>query len=136
MIEHVTAVLPDEGCGLLYGRDGSVEHVEPMTNARPSPVSYELDPKEQFDVMRRMRQRGLELMAIYHSHPVSPAEPSATDIRQAMFADTNVPNYPDAAYIIIGFAGRSEGLRGHEPQVRAFMIEANAVREIPLEVIE
>ncbi len=40
-----------------------------------------------------MRENGEALFAIYHSHPTSPAEPSAIDLELAA--------YPDALYLII-----------------------------------
>jgi proteasome lid subunit RPN8/RPN11 len=61
-----------------------------------------------------MRDRGEELLAIYHSHPRSaePA-PSETDVRLAY--------YPQAVYFIIGLAGPG-------PVARAFRISEREER--------
>ena len=56
MIRHARREYPDEACGLLAGkacpeqsrRDGRVEKVYQMTNAAHSPVTYRLDPEEQY----------------------------------------------------------------------------------------
>ena len=83
-----------EVCGLIGARHGSPMTCYPVKNIAPTPaVRYELDPREQVEAMRRMRECGEELFAIYHSHPQSPAEPSATDRAAA--------NYPEALYLII-----------------------------------
>jgi proteasome lid subunit RPN8/RPN11 len=62
-----------------------------------------------------MDQRGEELIAIYHSHPASQAYPSPTDRSEA--------HYPEAIYILVS-------LRSSSPEVRAFRIREDAVREV------
>ena len=52
-----------------------------------------MDPRDQIDALREMRERGESLFAIYHSHPDSPPAPSETDLKQA--------GYPEALYLII-----------------------------------
>jgi proteasome lid subunit RPN8/RPN11 len=54
-----------------------------------------------------MRDRGEQLVAIYHSHPRS-AEPlpSETDVKLAY--------YPSATYLIVGLAGAKPLLRAFE----------------------
>ena len=58
-------------------------------------------------------------MAVYHSHPRSPAEPSQTDINIAM--------YPHWLYLIVSLAGE-------QPEVRAWRIVDGQVDEEELEV--
>jgi [CysO sulfur-carrier protein]-S-L-cysteine hydrolase len=72
-----------------------------MTNADQSNEHFMMDPREQFAVMKEMRGKGLEMLAIYHSHPESPARPSAEDIRLALTPNVShvivsleVPNNP------------------------------------------
>ena len=114
MVAHCRSCLPDEGCGILAGRGATVTHIYPMKNIEPSPVSYHMDPQEQFDVMRSMRESALEMVAIYHSHPDSPATPSHADIERAF--------YEDAAYVIVSFSGE-------RPVVKAHRIEAGIATE-------
>ena len=56
-----------------------------------------MDPGEQFQVMKDIRERKEKMLAIYHSHPDSVAFPSAKDVRLAY--------YPDSLYIIVSLAG-------------------------------
>lgn len=87
---------PEEACGLLAGRrlgdrlQGSLLFV--ATNRLHSATEYQIDPHEQLAAFNQMDKLGLELVAIYHSHPQGPAEPSPTDLAQAY--------YPEAAYLI------------------------------------
>ena len=59
-----------------------------------------MDPAEQLRVFKEMRSLGIELKAIYHSHPNHPALPSRTDVELAY--------YPEAVYIIISINDRRE----------------------------
>jgi|ERR1043166_1912698 proteasome lid subunit RPN8/RPN11 len=101
---------PAECCGLIGGiREGAAKSIYPLRNvAKDVLVSYEAAPEDLFNAQRQMRERGEELLAIYHSHPRSaePA-PSETDVRLAY--------YPQAVYFIVGLAGPY-------PIMRAFRI--------------
>jgi anaerobic sulfite reductase subunit C len=74
---------PNEACGYLIGTAGEVKKAIPMTNVDRSSEHFSLDPREQFAAMRQARTEGLEILAVYHTHPASPARPSAEDIRLA-----------------------------------------------------
>jgi proteasome lid subunit RPN8/RPN11 len=97
MFAHARASAPEECCGLLGGVGESARSAYGLRNvsARPE-VAYEAEPVELFDAQLRMRARGEEIVAVYHSHPLSadPA-PSPTDVRLAF--------HPSAVYFIIGF---------------------------------
>jgi proteasome lid subunit RPN8/RPN11 len=120
MIRHAREEYPNEACGLLAGKDGRVEKIYRMTNAEHSPVTYRLDPEEQYRAMMDMEERGWDIVAIYHSHVASPAYPSATDVRMAY--------YPDSFYVIISLADRGR------PEIRAFRIVDERVEEAELVV--
>ena len=90
-----------EICGLLSSRNenNSKQPVNcyPVANTSPEPNHrYLMDPRQQINTFRKMRQRGEELFAIYHSHPESPASPSVEDLQQA--------TYPEALHIIISMS--------------------------------
>jgi len=74
---------PNEACGYLAGTNGEVRKAVPMTNVDHSPEHFSLDPREQFAALRQSRGEGLDILAVYHTHPASPARPSAEDIRLA-----------------------------------------------------
>lgn len=120
MLAHCRESYPDEACGLLAGTGDRVSGLFEMTNTEPSPVSYFMDPKEQFSAMKEMREKGLQMVGIFHSHPQSPAYPSARDVSLAC--------YDEAVYIIVSLAERER------PAVKAFRIVAGNIEEVDLVV--
>ncbi len=116
MLAHVAGLWPEEACGLVGGRDGRAVRLYPVENTRHSPVAFEMDPLQQIKAMLAMEAEGLDLIAIYHSHPDGPARPSATDVANAY--------YPDAVQLIISLADRAR------PSVRAFTIIDGVVTEV------
>jgi [CysO sulfur-carrier protein]-S-L-cysteine hydrolase len=121
LLEHAREDAPNECCGLIGGEDGVAKTVYRARNAEASPLRYNLDPQDQFRIMREMDERGEELAAIYHSHIASPAYPSQTDI--------NLAAYPDALYLIVSLADGEKELRG-------FRIVDGEVSEVDLKVEE
>ena len=116
MLIHVSGLWPEEACGLIGGRDRQAVRLYPVENVRHSPVAFEMEPLQQIKAMLAMEAEGLELIAIYHSHPNGPARPSATDVANAY--------YPDAVQLIISLADRAR------PSVRAFTIVDGTVAEV------
>ena len=121
MLAQLQAVYPLEGCGLLAGRAGRVERVYPVDNALHSPFEYEMDPRQQLQAMLDLEDAGWELLAIYHSHPHGPPDPSATDVARAY--------YPEALHVIVSLANHER------PSVRAFSISGGQVEEVLLEIV-
>jgi [CysO sulfur-carrier protein]-S-L-cysteine hydrolase len=121
IFDHCNRAYPNEACGILARARGRVERVYHMANVDPGPAQYLMEPQEQFRVMREMRHAGLELAGIYHSHIVSPAYPSATDIDLAY--------YPEAVYLIVSLLDRNI------PEVRAYTIVRRDVSEVSLTVV-
>jgi proteasome lid subunit RPN8/RPN11 len=117
---------PNECCGLIGGTTGQAQSIYPLRNVSANAeVSYEAAPEELFAAQRSMRERGEQLLAIYHSHPRAEEPlPSETDIRLAY--------YPDATYLIVGLAGTSPVLRAFvisERELRWKQVEYNLVDE-------
>lgn len=111
-----------EICGLIAAKNGEANHCYPVSNHAPHPeCRYQMDPKGQIDAMRRMREAGEALIAIYHSHPHTPATPSTTDIEEA--------SYPDAVYLIISLD--TTGVL----QMSAFQIAAGRATALTLELL-
>lgn len=130
IIDHCMKGLPNESCGMLGGKDGRVEKVYCLTNAKPGPDYYEMDAEEQFRVMKDIREQRLHLIGLFHSHPTGQAYPSSVDVAQAYWPGTELPNYPDAVYVIVSLMDRTK------PAARGFSIEQGKVNEVPLTVIE
>ena len=121
MLAHAQAEHPNECCGLLAGKGSEITKLYRMSNTHHSPVSYFMEPREQFRVFKEMRAEGTELLAIYHSHPHTVAYPSSTDVGLAY--------YPDAVYIIISLEERNR------PVVKAYRIVEGQITSEPLEII-
>ena len=121
IIMHARTAAPHECCGLIGGAANSVvRSIYPARNVAADPlVTYEAAPEDLFSAQRTMRERGEELIAIYHSHPrSSDPQPSATDVRLAY--------YPSAVYFIVG-------LKNDEPCLCAFRISESEGRWEPVE---
>lgn len=85
MRKHVESSSPLEACGLLAGNNGSVREVFLIANQDQSPVGFRMEPVEQLRAFDLMEAGGLDLVAIFHSHPSGPATLSATDIAEAAY---------------------------------------------------
>ena len=81
------AAYPRECCGLIEGvrEDEAVRAtaLHPTANLADAPDRFEIDPKEQFRLMRE----GRTVVGCYHSHPDGHAEPSARDGEYAFGGD-------------------------------------------------
>lgn len=119
MVAHCRACAPHEACGILAGVGTEVSLLYTMENAEHSPVGYAMDPREQFRVMKDMRERQLAMVAIFHSHPSSEAMPSAKDVGLAF--------YDDCLYVIVS-------LVVEPPAVKAFSIRDGQFREVVVQV--
>jgi len=110
--EHARAEEPNEACGLVVLRDGRAERYVPGRNAASSPYRFELevDPEVWF-----LEDDGYEL-AVFHSHPASPARPSRTDVE-------NIGLWEGKPYLI---------LSGRTGDLAAFSIEDGRIAELEL----
>ena len=98
---------PDESCGYLLGKDDHVTENYWMENIDHSPEHFSFEPKDQFAALRHAREKGLRILANWHSHPASPSRPSQEDLRLA--------NDPTIRYAILS-------LLDGEPKLNSFKI--------------
>ena len=111
---HGVREYPNECCGMLLGRtDGEakeISEVVALRNLRHDPARAQellpledpgreseknrflIDPLEQLRVERDARERGLDVLGYYHSHPDHPALPSNYDREHA---------WPWSSYVIL-----------------------------------
>jgi len=118
--EQAEAEAPLEACGYLAGKEGVITSHYKMTNVDKSETHFSLDPKEQFQVAKSVRADGSDLIAVYHSHPASPARPSEEDIRLAH--DSSI------IYVIVS-------LENEKRTCGAFTIKNGMVTPEPLDIV-
>jgi len=121
ILKQAKAEAPIEACGILAGKDGEVEKLYKMTNADQSSDHFMMEPKEQFTVVKDIRLSGLEMLAIYHTHPTTPARLSAEDIRLALT--------PAVTYVIVSLQSADS------PVIKGFLIREDDIAEVPVKVL-
>jgi proteasome lid subunit RPN8/RPN11 len=90
----------------------------PIENVAAQPHNrFTLDPKQHIAAMKKMRENGEALFAIYHSHPSAPACPSTLDLEAAT-------HHPEALHFIISL--NTKGIL----ELRAFRIVNQNATEI------
>ena len=112
LAQHAHDEAPNEACGLIVLRDGRAERYVRGRNAARSPYRFELDvePETWF-----LEDEGYEL-AVFHSHPSSPARPSRTDVE-------NIGLWAGKPYVILSAA---------TGDLAAFTIEDRRITSVPL----
>ncbi len=134
MLAHVLACLPAEACGLVGSArnllPGSVlassavdaagalaaAVVLPIENELHSPDHFRMAPAEQLKAFYWLEEHGLELSAIFHSHPRGPHHPSETDL--AEFA------YPGVLMLIVSPLAPPSVTTGNETGIAADSLSA------------
>jgi len=117
IVAHARDSVPAECCGLLLGGADTVLAAAPARNIADDPARrFLIDPKDHIDGRRHARDRGLQVVGFYHSHPVSPAEPSAADLAEA--------SYPGHLYVIVSLAAAT-------PNVTVYRFDAGNFQPMP-----
>jgi proteasome lid subunit RPN8/RPN11 len=110
ILTHAREGAPEEVCGVLSGTENADDHHDeadhrvevhhPAENVAERPrTRYEIDPREQLELMETIEDAGREVVGFYHSHPEGPAGPSATDSAQA--------TWPGRSYVIVSLGGEN-----------------------------
>lgn len=148
IIAHAKELTPYECCGLLAGTNGvvnrlyriknivamegaqnlssfdsdKVAHLERLSPAERAEIAFVMDMQDFSAAKKDMRNQGLELQVVYHSHPHDPARPSVTDIKIATDYEEIWPkiNLPLPAYLLVS-------LMHPEPDVKTYWIKAGRV---------
>ena len=121
MVAHARSELPNESCGIFGGTlEGELLTFYPARNADASPYRYSVDAADLLRIATAIDDAEHEVAAIYHSHTMSPASPSRTDMELAL--------WPEAAYLIVSLAS-------DPPEIRAWrLLEGTPPEELPLEI--
>ena len=134
--QHGEETYPHECCGVVLGRiDGGervVEAVQRAGNTRTdSPHNrYNIDPSELVKIQRQARERGLDIVGFYHSHPDHPARWSQTDLLEAhwvgcSYVITSVEQGRATVTSSFFLAGTQEGDKHFEDErIRVLVAEA------------
>lgn len=93
ILDHAQRSLPNECVGILSGDGKTIHNIHPLTNQLQDRKKYQAEPSQQIKLLRQLRETGLKMVAIYHSHPQSSPEPSETDLKLA--------SYPGALHLIV-----------------------------------
>lgn len=117
MLKHCINCFPLEACGLLAGKK-EITEIYKIKNIEASSTSFFFDPLEQLKAFKDIKVKGIEMLAVFHSHPFGDAYPSFKDIELACY---------DVYHIIIAI----------KPQlsVRCFTIKEGVVKEVELDIV-
>jgi [CysO sulfur-carrier protein]-S-L-cysteine hydrolase len=121
MIAHARSELPNESCGIFGGTlEGELRTFFPALNGDASPYRYSVEAADLLRITLAIDDAGDDVAAIYHSHTMSRATPSRTDMELAF--------YPEAAYLIVSLAI-------DPPEIRAWRLtEGKPPEELPLTI--
>lgn len=148
MVAHAKELAPYECCGLLAGTNGVVTHhyriknivaqdgaanlssfdpaksahLERLSPAERAEIAFVMDMQDFSAAKKDMRNTGLDLQVVYHSHPHDPARPSVTDIKIATDYEEIWPkiNLPTPLYLLIS-------LMHATPDVQSYWIRGGQV---------
>jgi proteasome lid subunit RPN8/RPN11 len=115
---HGEETYPHECCGVLLGLfqddDRVVREVVRAGNTRQDRPQdrYHIDPRELVRIQRLGRERGLDIVGFYHSHPDHPARWSQTDLAEA--------HWIGCSYVITAVE------KGKAAQTNAFLLAGTA----------
>lgn len=127
MVSHALEERPNECCGLLAGSlsddqaFGFGDFCYRLVNEQKSPTEFLSEPKDLLSALKNIKAKGIEVLAIYHSHPTSAPIPSKRDLE--MNWSPNVMN------LIIG-------LNHEAPDVRAWWLNESGFHPGQVEMVD
>src|ERR671923_525359 len=110
--------LPNESCAFLLGHNDKVKEILEVQNSDESPVTFRIESKDLLNAYYLAESKGLQVIAIFHSHPTKPW-PSSTDVK---FMEIN----PIVWVIYSTTDGR----------LKAFIHDDDLVKEVHIRIID
>jgi len=128
MCQHSERDYPFECCGLMLGRfenDGRKVLVEihPISNAREEEAKrnrFLIRPEELLRGEKYAREKGLDVVGFYHSHPDDRAVPSQYDLEHA---------WPAYSYVVVAVE------KGHADDLRSWEMESDRSKFTEEEIV-
>ncbi|HMP72581.1 MAG TPA: M67 family metallopeptidase [Kiritimatiellia bacterium] len=126
---HGEADFPHECCGLMLGRfepDGikTVEEILPISNAREEAAKrnrFLITAEEMMRGEKIAREKKLDVIGFYHSHPDCPAVPSRYDLEHA---------WPAYSYVIVSVnQGRADMVLSWELNPDRTHFDSESIKE-------
>lgn len=144
LFAHARRTYPRECCGLIIGPPGEpleVDKIQPSRNVRQDHPElqadyfgkddrqgYFIDPLEFIKISKDVREEGLLIRGVYHSHPDGPAVLSSADHHAAVTHDGK-PLWPGWVYVVMGIANDKS------PELRAFRWSLKSGQWLDIKVI-
>jgi proteasome lid subunit RPN8/RPN11 len=130
IVAQADAEYPNEACGIIIGSDvaasgGQPIQYAPTRNEAASPLRYRVHADDLLRLTIEVDDADQAFWAIVHSHVRSPAVPSLTDIRAAV--------YPDALYMLVSLSDDEADPLTGERSLRAWRIVEGQVYEVAIE---
>jgi proteasome lid subunit RPN8/RPN11 len=123
IVAHAREARPAECCGLLVGSPARIEQAHRARNLEASPARFLIDPEDHFAAIHAARANGREVVGVYHSHPATPATPSAADLAEA--------TYSEYVYVIVGLQREPVDMRSFRLREGGFVEELLEVSSRP-----
>ena len=117
---HARDESPRECCGMLVGSSVRIADSARSSNLEAGTTRFRIDPRDHIRAIRDARNRQLDVIGFYHSHPRSRAYPSETDVAEA--------GYAGAMHLIVGVDERGA------LEARLFTIDGLRVTEVAYDV--
>jgi [CysO sulfur-carrier protein]-S-L-cysteine hydrolase len=110
--------LPNESCAFLLGHNDKVKEILEVQNSDESPVTFRIESKDLLNAYYLAESKGLQVIAIFHSHPTKPW-PSSTDVK---FMEIN-----PIVWVIYSMT---------DGQLKAFIHDDDLVKEVHIRIID
>ncbi len=126
VVAHARGEAPRECCGIIGGTGDRTLATYRTRNIDESQVHYTIHPEDQYQAMRDIEDvHGWDMIGFYHSHPMSEAFPSPTDVRHAVDS-----GYSEVSrFLIVSLADPDA------PVARSFWLTGGQIAEEPVEIV-